>query len=51
VTLGYVFGRQIQNVLGYVGGAERLIWVIAICVLLFVASRFLLIGDQTKSTE
>jgi membrane protein DedA with SNARE-associated domain len=49
VTLGYVFGRQIQNVIGYVGGAERFIWVIAICVLLFIGSRFLLIHDHPKS--
>jgi membrane protein DedA with SNARE-associated domain len=49
VTLGYVFGRQIQNVIGYVGGAERFIWVIAICVLLFIGSRFLLIRDHPKS--
>jgi membrane protein DedA with SNARE-associated domain len=46
VTLGYVFGRQIQTVLGYVGGAERFIWVLVVCVILFIGTRFLLSRER-----
>lgn len=47
VTLGYIFGRQIQTVLGYVGGAERFIWVLAICAVLFIVTR-LLLGSEKR---
>jgi membrane protein DedA with SNARE-associated domain len=41
VTLGYVFGAQIEHVVGYLGGLERLIWFAIIGVTLYVASRVL----------
>ena len=32
VTLGYVFGDQLEDVLHYIGGFEKMIWVvIALC--------------------
>ena len=30
VTLGYLFGPQIEHAVAYVGGFERLIWLVAV---------------------
>ncbi|HLW70253.1 MAG TPA: DedA family protein [Candidatus Binataceae bacterium] len=39
VTLGYRFGAQIEHALAYIGGVQRIIWVVLIAVALFLASR------------
>jgi membrane protein DedA with SNARE-associated domain len=37
VTLGYVFGQQIELVIHYIGGFQKLIWiVIALCAVIFL---------------
>jgi membrane protein DedA with SNARE-associated domain len=41
VTIGCLFGPQIERAVSYIGGLERIIWVIAIGVALFLASRAL----------
>ena len=41
VTLGYVFGAQIERAVGYIGGLERAIWLAIIGVMLYLASRAL----------
>jgi membrane protein DedA with SNARE-associated domain len=41
VTLGCLFGPQIERVIAYVGGFQRIVWVIVIGVALFLASRTL----------
>ncbi len=42
VTLGYLFGPQIDRALAYLGGVERLVWFVAACAILYLASRALL---------
>jgi membrane protein DedA with SNARE-associated domain len=39
VTLGYLFGPQIERAVAYVGGFERLIWFAVIAAMLYLASR------------
>ncbi len=37
VTLGYVFGEQLEQLIHYIGGFEKLIWiVIALCALVYL---------------
>jgi membrane protein DedA with SNARE-associated domain len=37
VTLGYVFGEQIERVIHYIGGFQKLIWVvIALCAVIYL---------------
>jgi membrane protein DedA with SNARE-associated domain len=38
VTLGYVFGQQIEQVIHYVGGFQKVLWiVIALGALIYLA--------------
>ncbi len=39
VSLGYIFGPQISQVIRYIGGFERLIWVLVAGTLLVLATR------------
>jgi membrane-associated protein len=41
VTLGYLFGPQIERAVAYVGGVERFLWLAAICAMLYLGSRAL----------
>lgn len=37
VTLGYVFGEQIEKVIHYIGGFQKLLWiVIALCAVIYL---------------
>jgi hypothetical protein len=36
-----LFGPQIERAVSYIGGLEQIVWVIAIAVALFLASRAL----------
>jgi membrane protein DedA with SNARE-associated domain len=37
VTLGYVFGEQIEKVIHYIGGFQKLIWiVVALCAVVYL---------------
>jgi len=42
VTLGYVFGSQIEVVLQYIGGVEKLIWLLLALSAAVVATRMLM---------
>ena len=42
VTLGYVFGGQIEVVLQYIGGVEKLIWLLLALSAVVVATRMLI---------
>jgi membrane protein DedA with SNARE-associated domain len=42
VTLGYLFANQIELVLHYLGGAEKLIWVVIALVVAIIAMRMLM---------
>lgn len=42
VSLGYVFGPQIEIAIGYLGGFERIIWLTVMFSVLFYLSRLLL---------
>ncbi|MGH8324493.1 MAG: DedA family protein [Steroidobacteraceae bacterium] len=42
VTIGVLFGLQIERALAYIGGVQRIIWVVAVAVALFIASRTLM---------
>ena len=39
VSLGYLFGPQIENFFRYLGGFEHLVWIVALGTLLVYASR------------
>ncbi len=37
VTLGYVFGEQIEMVIRYIGGFQKVIWiVVALCAVIYL---------------
>jgi len=46
VSIGYLFGAQIEDVFRYLGGFERLIWVVALGSLAVYASRSLLFARE-----
>jgi membrane protein DedA with SNARE-associated domain len=39
VSLGYIFGAQIEYVFRYLGGFEHLVWMVVLGTLLVYASR------------
>ena len=41
VTLGYLFGNELEAVLRYIGGFEKLLWIVAILSLGIIAMRTL----------
>lgn len=49
VSLGYVFGAQIGHIISYIGGFEHLIWVVALGMLIVLASRILWLGREADS--
>jgi membrane protein DedA with SNARE-associated domain len=46
VSLGYLFGGQIEQVFRYLGGFEHLIWIIALGSLIVYASRLLIFARE-----
>src|SRR5208283_1743894 len=48
VTLGYVFGKQLEMIVRYIGGFERLILVVAILSVLVYATRMLVIRKTAE---
>jgi membrane protein DedA with SNARE-associated domain len=41
VTLGYLFGPQIERAVAYIGGFDRMLWLGIVAIVLFLASRTL----------
>ena len=50
VSLGYLFGEQIESIIHYLGGFENIIWIVVILSLLLYGSR-LLISASTQAPE
>jgi membrane protein DedA with SNARE-associated domain len=51
VTLGYLFGGQLERVVLFIGGFEKLIWIVAsLCVLIFL-TRLALIRIWSKPAK
>jgi membrane protein DedA with SNARE-associated domain len=50
VTLGYLFGNQIEAVLHYIGGVEKLVWVMVVLSLCVIAMRMLMFTREHKET-
>lgn len=46
VSIGYLFGRQIELAVSYVGGFEHIIWLVVLCSVIFYASRVHFIARQ-----
>jgi membrane protein DedA with SNARE-associated domain len=50
VTLGYLFGGQIEVVLGYIGGVEKLVWLVVALSLGVIAMRMLMFTREHGGT-
>jgi membrane protein DedA with SNARE-associated domain len=48
VSLGYLFGGQIESIVHYLGGFENIIWIVVVLSLLFYASRVLISASSQK---
>lgn len=46
VSLGYLFGSQIEELFRYLGGFEQLVWIVALGTLIVYASRSLLFARE-----
>jgi membrane protein DedA with SNARE-associated domain len=46
VSLGYLFGGQIEEVFSYLGGFEHLVWIVALGSLIVFASRSLIFARE-----
>ncbi|HEX4209791.1 MAG TPA: DedA family protein [Candidatus Binataceae bacterium] len=46
VSLGYLFGAQIESVIHYLGGFENIIWIVVILSLLLYGTRLLISASQ-----
>ena len=54
VSLGYFFGAQIGMVIQYLGGFERIIWLVVLCSVVFYLSRYfsrLPVGRYQQSVD
>lgn len=50
VTVGYVFGGELERAIGYIGGAEKLIWMIAgLCAAIYATRLVVLQWGAEKS--
>jgi len=50
VTLGYVFGEQIEEVIRYIGGFQKLLWVvIALSALIYLARMAMLRSSSSDA--
>ncbi len=50
VTLGYLFGGQIEVVLQYIGGVEKLVWLVVALSLGVIAMRMLMFTREHRET-
>jgi membrane protein DedA with SNARE-associated domain len=50
VTLGYLFGGQIEVVLEYIGGVEKLVWLVVALSLGVIAMRMLMFTREHEET-
>jgi len=50
VTLGYLFGNELEAVLSYIGGVEKLVWLVAALSLGVIAMRMLTLTRQREET-
>jgi membrane protein DedA with SNARE-associated domain len=48
VSLGYLFGSQIETIIHYLGGFENIIWIVVILSLLLYGSRLLISASQER---
>jgi membrane protein DedA with SNARE-associated domain len=48
VSLGYVFGGQLEAVIHYVGGFERLIWIVVLLSLAVYGTRLLVLSRASE---
>jgi len=46
VSLGYLFGTQIESIIHYLGGFENIVWIVVVLSLLFYGSRVLISASQ-----
>ena len=51
VTLGYVFGKQLELLVKYLGGLERLILIVAILCVAVYGTRLLVLRKPTSETQ
>jgi membrane protein DedA with SNARE-associated domain len=50
ITLGYLFGNELEAVLRYIGGFEKVIWVVLALSLAVVAMRMLMFTRERGET-
>jgi membrane protein DedA with SNARE-associated domain len=50
VTLGYLFGNELEVVLRYIGGVERLVWVLLALSFAIIAMRMLMYTREHEET-
>ena len=51
VTLGYVFGKQLELLVKYLGGLERLVLIVAILCVAVYGTRLLVLRKPTSETQ
>jgi membrane protein DedA with SNARE-associated domain len=49
VSLGYIFGGQIERTVAYVGGVEKLVWIVVLLCLAIYATRLLVLAHESKT--
>lgn len=49
VSIGYLFGPQIELAVSYLGGLEHIIWLVVLCSAIFYASRVLFISRRSDA--
>jgi membrane protein DedA with SNARE-associated domain len=49
VSLGYIFGGQIERAVAYVGGVEKLVWIVVLLCLAIYATRLLVLAHESKT--
>ncbi len=50
ITLGYLFGNEMEVVLHYIGGFEKVIWVVLALSLAVIAMRMLMFTREHEET-
>ncbi|MGZ6212686.1 MAG: DedA family protein, partial [Candidatus Binataceae bacterium] len=50
VTLGYLFGNELEVVLHYIGGVEKMVWVVVALSLGVIAMRMLMFTREHGET-
>ena len=48
VSVGYLFGAQIESIIRYMGGFENIIWIVVVLSLLFYGSRVLISASSQE---